>query len=284
VGDAVEVELVNGQSLTDWHLVDRASPSAKPGEALARGFAVLLPTPRRIAVFRPGKIEISGLVLVDGEGREIGNLATQVLTVEGVVAATQASEGAEPPKPEPPLMAEGLAWPREYRIALVIGVVVGGVWLSLRTRYWLSEWRRRRDAANAAGAFGVRLKRTPIEAFLEELEARTPKGSVAADDAKRLYFSATEALKRYLDATIPGLRAVDLTTEELVHALQEARHFAVKPADLDRIEILLRKLDLVKFAGAEPGDEQRVLGHLAELTGWVRELDGRIAQARQGSA
>jgi hypothetical protein len=188
-----------------------------------------------LQVFRLGAVAIPGLRFRSGEpGRPLHRLPNVTLFIRPVLTAADSNADLRPPRG--PLAApwwERVPW---RWVVLGVGVLAGLVALVV----WLRRRKRRPAPAQAP------LRLDPAVAALAELEAlrkrRLPAQGLFAEHA----FQLTRILRCYLEAVVRTPRPGH-TSAELVAVLERA---GLGAADVERIAVLLRGWDRVKFARA----------------------------------
>jgi len=92
----------------------------------------------------------------------------------------------------------------------------------------------------------------PYEKALDTLKKLDESQVLERGDMKAYYSTLTLAVKRYIDEKIDE-RALESTTEELLLHLQELKNqklYELNPKVIKDLEEILRRADLIKFAGA----------------------------------
>jgi hypothetical protein len=92
----------------------------------------------------------------------------------------------------------------------------------------------------------------PYEKAMDTLKKLDESQTLERGEMKAYYSTLTLAVKRYIDEKIDE-RALESTTEELLLHLQELKnqkHYELNPKVIKDLEEILRRADLIKFAGA----------------------------------
>ncbi len=114
--------------------------------------------------------------------------------------------------------------------------------------------RRKRKQAEA------KLQLPPYEEALTALKELDNSTLLQEQKAKEYYSALTEIVKRYLDKEVDD-RALESTTNELVQRLKlhkEAGHFDFNTTTLKKLEAVLKRADLVKFAKLQEDQGQAI--------------------------
>jgi hypothetical protein len=223
----------------------------------------------RLAVFRPGRLELPGLVLpwTGGDGSPADTLRARMppVVVASVLPAPPAVPALRDIKDLAPLAGEPRLWP--WLLAAAVAAAALAAWL----------WRRRRRPRAAAAAVRAAPPRTPYERALERLEALARARLPEAGRVEEHYEAAADVLRGCLEEA-EGIPALERTTSELAWALPP---LLSSDGGRDACRELLTEADLVKFARERP-DPRRAHAWLEELrgllAGWQRAR--RLEEAR----
>jgi hypothetical protein len=154
-----------------------------------------------------------------------------------LVPPTATTNSAAPPelrplKPIAPM--PGPWWP--WLVAIAAAVLLAALWLLVR-------WRRRRASAAPAIVVPPHVRaRNRLRQALDLIH-----------DPDRFCTSVSHALRLYLEERFE-LHAPDRTTEEFLAELQTSQ--SLSPPQKDSLGAFLAKCDLVKFARAEPSEQE----------------------------
>jgi hypothetical protein len=195
----------------------------------------------RITTFETGRQEVPALpfVVMRADGK-VDTLLTRALAVQvrSLLADTTASEV----RPLKDLIGAPRLWHRLALWALLGLAVLAGL-------YYL--WRRylkRRDSRLREAGEPLAPPRPPYQAALEELERIKGLGLIEKGEIKLFHILVSDAIRKYL-AAVFGVEALDMTTWELMYALEET---VADKALKERIRDFLEACDLVKFAKYKP--------------------------------
>lgn len=262
VGDRIVLHWTGGVSVQGMKAAfDAAAPSA--GTLLEQGWVFASPEPTdppdtvAVSPVRPGEVTLPSLLLQDTAGKALARTNPWKAQVVSAIASTD----TKPEEVVPPRGLIELPLPRWVWAAIILvslGLLALGVFLAIR-------WSRRSRPAKADV-----LAPTPAlpehEEALRALGELEKSGFVARGEFKKLYFGSSEILKRYLGRRYE-VDALESTSGEILSALESARLASDK--DLDRLETLLNRMDVVKFTDRRPPhDEAAQL--IDELRTWVR--------------
>ena len=145
-------------------------------------------------------------------------------------------------------------------------------------------WRRRRAAAGVPSPPRVIDPYDHASAQLSRLATWPLHGE---DEHQAFHHALSAALRSYVESRL-GLRATDMTTAELRHALAEGSWL---PASLERKAVaLLRAYDQVKFAGRRAGESyhrsalQETREVIDQIEAWWRETKDTTSQENPDAA
>lgn len=136
--------------------------------------------------------------------------------------------GIEVPKP-----------PGKYSwlLGTLLGLLLGGA-----VAYWYSKRKKAKEEANK--------QLPPYEEAITALQQLDEAKLLTQDKTKAYYSTLTEIVKRYLDREVDAT-ALESTSQELIDRLQlhkDAGHFDFSKETLQKLDTILRRADLVKFA------------------------------------
>ena len=97
----------------------------------------------------------------------------------------------------------------------------------------------------------------PYERAKLALVALDKSGYLENEEIKEYYSELTGIIRRYLDEKVYD-HALESTTEELINRLnllKDGNQIDLSKEDIDNIDIILRRADLVKFAKSKPDEE-----------------------------
>ncbi len=157
-----------------------------------------------------------------------------VIEVNNVVVDTTKQQmfdirpGIEVPKP-----------PSKYvwLIGILIGALVGGA-----VAYWFAKRKKAKEEAKKP--------LPPYEEAITALQQLDDSKLLTQDKSKAYYTVLTEIVKRYLDREVDAT-ALESTTKELIERLQlhkDAGHFDFSRETIQKLDTILKRADLVKFA------------------------------------
>ena len=129
-----------------------------------------------------------------------------------------------------------------YWFILLAGVIVL-VW------YFLRRKKKKEQAKKQLPAYQEAL------VALQELDSSS---YLIQNNAKEYYSLLTEIVKRYLDREVDNA-ALESTTQELIerlNTLKKSGNFDFKTQDIKRLDTILKRADLVKFAKMQQGSGQ----------------------------
>ena len=217
---------------TGGFAVLEAHPLGSPGPTLTRGEYVIARYDSVQAVIPPVTIWYSLPGDTARRTAKTNQLVVSVRTVQ--VDTSQQFKDLKPPLSIP------ISW-REL-------VLYGGAFLLLAVLLWLGyrTWKKRR--ARRTGEEYHPPERPAHTIALEELARLKEKKLWQQGKIKEYYSELTEILRRYLEHRY-SQPALEETTDEILVGLQKLRF----PAEmLNRVETLLRRADLAKFAKQRP--------------------------------
>ncbi len=208
-----------------------------------------------ISTFLTGDFEIPPLAIrytVPGSAKP-GSLATEKIKIR--VESVKPSEAGDIRDIKPPVEIP-LDW---RRIALWVGAGAGLLALGTAGYLW---YRRRRQGK---GLLPVRQEpvRPAHEIAFEALARLEASDLLSRGEVKAYYIEVSEIIRRYVERRY-GFVALEMTTEELLDALQRA---GVDGEIHDRFRAFLERCDLVKFAKYEPPAESH-----PEILALAREI------------
>lgn len=228
----VTVTLPDSFGTGRWELL---SSTAKTIEAEKQWTTVL---DLRFAVYRPGETTLEpfpiDLVGTRGEGRIYSEPVT--VTVLSALEAVDGEPGFAAPRAAVPV------WVEDHSLALALGF--GG--LSLLLGFFFFWYRRRTELAAPAPP-----PRPPHEVALARL------GELAADDLVErgehmlFYVRLSETIREYLGRRY-GFKGVEMTTTEILDALDRSGVDWPPAVSRDDIADFLLHCDAVKFGGFVP--------------------------------
>ena len=204
----------------------RRSPGARRVDSVAYEVTTFALDSARVPVL-PVRLASAGDTAVVGTSPR----TLPVVSVVGPDADALRTPAAVAPFPHPAWMW-GL-------LGLVVAALLGG------GTYGWWRWRARGDE-EPPDAPSPEPPYEAAAARLRRLERRHPSGREAAT---AFYVDLTEALRVYLARRV-GIRALEQTTAEVVAALR--RRPEVREETLQRLQAVLERADLVKFADAQP--------------------------------
>jgi hypothetical protein len=143
-----------------------------------------------------------------------------------------------------------VSYPNLVPLVIVLGMVVAGLAGFYLWRWW--QRRQRRESFVSAAL-------PPWEEALQALDALPVAEWLAKGQIKRLYYSVSEIVKRYLSRRF-GFPAVDQTTTEIIRELKRRRI-----AEGDRFAAFFLDTDLVKYAKHVPASPEAVQERAREL-------------------
>ncbi|MEP2936407.1 MAG: DUF4381 domain-containing protein [Gilvibacter sp.] len=124
-----------------------------------------------------------------------------------------------------------------WLLAVLIGGLIGGA-----VAYWYSKRKKAIEEANK--------QLPPYEEAITALQELDDAKLLTQDKTKAYYSTLTEIVKRYLDREVDST-ALESTSQELIDRLQlhkDAGHFDFSRETLHKLDSILRRADLVKFA------------------------------------
>jgi len=124
-----------------------------------------------------------------------------------------------------------------WLLGLLIGGLVGGAFA-----YWYSKRKKAKEEANK--------QLPPYEEAITALQQLDESNLLTQEQSKAYYSALTEIVKRYLDREIDAT-ALESTSKELIERLQmhkDAGHFEFSRETLAKLDGILKRADLVKFA------------------------------------
>jgi hypothetical protein len=216
-------------NLTDlgWELDPSGAQPVPPGELRVKA------TP-----LKPGRITLPSLAIKNAEGKALARTNPFALDVESAIAK-------DDPKPDQP--AE-LRPPVSLRFPWWV-LAAAGV-LSLAAVALLVYWlRHRKRPVKARPAEPAPPPKPEDEVALAALAVLERDGPLKRGEFKQHYFRLSEIVKAYIGARY-RFDAVESTTREMIGLLEERR--SLSDAQIDRLETLFEKLDLVKFTDHVP--------------------------------
>ena len=262
VGDRIVLRWNDGGApLAKLKPVPIPEPSATP--LLKQGWVFASPEgddpPRTFVVspVQPGELTLPSFFLQDEKGEPIARTGTWKANVASSIAPSD-------PKPEevnPPRGAIRLPLPLWVWIVaglLLLGLVALGIFLILR-------WNKRTRDLPAMPVI-QRPQLAEHEEALQALDEIERAGLAPKGEFKRLYFGVSEIMKRYVGRRFE-MDALESTSDEILRTLDEAR--AANDRDLDKLETLLKKMDIVKFTDQRP-DHDEAIRLVSEARTWVR--------------
>lgn len=205
------------------------------------------------------RVPVLPVRVADGPDTTVVGTVPRVVPVISVVGPN--AEGLRTPA----LLA---SFPRPLWVWATLGLVAATLLGGLVYAWW-----RRGSASEAVSP--DQEEQDPYEAAsarLRQLERRNPNDR---ESCKAFYVDLTETLRVYLAQRV-GVRALECTTPELVAALRRRADVPDKAAD--RIQEVLGRADLVKFAVAQPRpEESRAV--LKEATGVLDTIEAAQRRA-----
>jgi hypothetical protein len=197
-----------------------------------------------IAAYEPGSFEIPSVELTYfGADGSVKSVHTQALpfTITSLIAN----------EPEPKLKENAGPLPVRQRDYLVVYIAGGLLAAGLGAVVALLVRRRLRARKPAAPAAPPRPAHEVAMEKLDRLGGLLAEGG----DLRPFYFELSEAIREYLGGRF-GFDSLEMTTEELVAAMQRVPLDHARGVVSSEIEGWLSGCDLVKFAKVSPSDEQ----------------------------
>ncbi len=277
VGDPVSLRLVLRQYEGDALLEQVPHPLAALGDGV-RLLAVdsmrrvsdrLLEAHARMAFYRPGPQLIPAFAIDFRRGAVIlhGTMRSEPVPIEIAAVLTEGGgstlrdirEPADPPGPDPRL------------VAALLAAAAGAIW-------WARHRRDRPLPVAPASAVGPEpppaAALDPFALALDRLAEIERAGWNGAGDVSRQYAAVTDALRDCLEASA-GLPARERTTTEVRWALPPALSRGKLGT---RYDAVFGQADMVKFAGRRPGAEE-ASGFLGAARELVADWHGALADA-----
>lgn len=213
-----------------------------------------------VTTFALDRVRLPALSVRIAEGGDTTTVATspQLVRVASVVGADAAGLRTAPPLAPFPRSP----WPFVLWGAVGAALAGGGA-------YWW--WRRQPQSSASTGttaeASPYDTARTRLRTLASSADWRDP------DAVKPFYVELADILRTYL-ADALGVAARERTTREVVADL---RRRADLPDDaVDRVEAVLKRADLVKFAGVRPAPEKS-----KETGRWTRDAIEALQDAHE---
>jgi hypothetical protein len=222
-----------------------AGPTDPPGGALPRRLVARDPRAGGADVLEVqlaglGTVELPALSLTDATGAPVAATRPLELTVEPALPADATEPADLRPPVGIPLDAAGVAV-----VATALLLALAALWVVVR--------RLRRRPAPAAPATPAAPPEPPDRRALRELDALLASGLLARGRVKEFSVRLAEIGKGYLAAR-SGRPLLERTTREAARELE--RHGGTLAALAPWLVRWLDRLDMVKFAGARPVDEE----------------------------
>ena len=198
----------------------------------------------RIAAYEPGTFEIPSVELTYfGQDGSVRSVHTQAIPF--TITSLLANE------PEPKLKENAESLPVRQRDYLLIYIAAGVAAAAMGAVIALLVRRRLRARKPAAP---VVPKRPAHEVAMEKLD-RLGGLLATGGDLRVFYFDLSEAIREYLGGRF-GFESLEMTTEELVAAMDRVPLESSRGVVSSEIEGWLSSCDLVKFAKVFPSAEQ----------------------------
>ena len=198
----------------------------------------------RIAAYEPGTFEIPSVELTYfGQDGSVKSVHTQAIPF--TITSLLANE------PEPKLKENAESLPVRQRDYLLIYIACGVAAAGIGAIIALLVKRRMRARKPAAP---VVPKRPAHEVAMEKLD-RLGGLLATGGDLRVFYFDLSEAIREYLGGRF-GFESLEMTTEELVAAMERVPLERSRGVVSSEIEGWLSSCDLVKFAKVFPSAEQ----------------------------
>jgi hypothetical protein len=249
VGDSakgLKLEVPPGsESLTDqgWDLDTESVGAVPDGEIRLK-----------VTPLKSGHMTLPSLAIKDSAGKAIARTNPFTIDAQSVIKA-------DDPKPEqpadlqPPVSLHFPWWVIALCVLVLAGLLAGGIYAYRRAR------GRKKKPKPAAPAEPPKPEDEVALAALEEL---IRSGPLKRGEFKSHYFRLSEIIKIYIGARY-RFDAAESTTREMITHLEEKRFLV--DAQIDRLETLFDKLDLVKFTDHVPLPDEgmRLLGQARDL-------------------
>jgi hypothetical protein len=215
-----------------------------------------------VTTFALDRVRVPGLPIRVVEGADTTRVSTAARTVPvaSVVGADASGlRTGAPLLPFPRPVGRWLLW------GAVGAVLIGG------GAYWW--WRRPPPAEEGTARVS---SAAPHEAVVTRLRALAAEADLQSPDAIKAFYVALARILRVYLADAYDVAALETTTPEVVAALT-ARPDVPKAA-VERVEAVLKRADLVKFAGVRPAPSATKETHR-----WAREAVDALQSADEAS-
>lgn len=133
---------------------------------------------------------------------------------------------------------------------IVLGLVVAALLAGLAYVWWR---RQQDDPEPVAQVMETEQTRSPYEVATSELRRLQRQEVTEPEAVKAFYVDLTDILRTYLSQEL-GVAALERTTPELVRALEQRSDVSAEA--VRRIQAVLERADVVKFAGTRPLQEE----------------------------
>ncbi|MBM3307364.1 MAG: hypothetical protein FJY74_03475 [Candidatus Eisenbacteria bacterium] len=256
VGDRLTLTLSVARDADAVAVFPNVGESIGPFDVLSSVVAPVAPegeraTERRdyvIAAFRTGSLAVPPLpfLVISASGETLSVLTDSVVVaVASVLPDTAGAAGIEPRDIRPPVSLPREIWPFVVAAAAAVGAYVAYRYLRRR------RLRRKAGPARPGREPAVAPEAAHVAAF-ERLAALERAGLPARGEFARFYDGLSDILRLYLGDRF-GVRAIDMTTDEVAPAMERA---GIADEDVAWTVRFLSHADLAKFAKLAPTVER----------------------------
>jgi hypothetical protein len=197
----------------------------------------------KLAVFKVGEGKLSPWLAYYQEQGELCAVSSDSIPLSVKSLLRQDMQDINDLKPQ-------ASFPNLVPLWILLGVLIAGVWGFYVWRV-LSKWRSGRQAQTPL--------LSPWDEALSALNSLPVEDWLSKGQIKRLYYTVSEIIKRYLVRRF-GFPAVDQTTSEIITELRRRRI-----AEVERFSSFFLDADLVKYSKFVPGEPKTVQERAREL-------------------